>query len=312
MPNNHLSKSILFGVCTGDSVGLPVQFEDRKDVRARPVTDLQGYGTFGLPPGHWTDDSSLTFCLAETVAEGFDIHKLADKFIAWLSQGYWSSLDQAYDIGRSTFEAISGLKNGISSTEAGGRSERDNGNGSLMRILPLVMHIKDMDIARRYWHTHDVSSITHGHIRAIIACFYDLEYARLLISGWDKFEAYKKLQSYIKPYLLKENVAEEEIDFYNRLLTSDISLLEEDDIRSSGYVVDSMEAAVWCLLTASDYGETILKAVNLGGDTDTIAAISGGLAGIYYGFDDIPEHWLQQIVKKEQIFELAEKMEKEV
>lgn len=309
MQSNNLSKAILFGVCVGDSVGLPVQFLSREEVKQNPVKDLQGFGTFNLPPGHWTDDSSLTFCLAETIAEGFEINKLADKFVKWLFNGYWSSREQAYDIGMSTYRAISKLKKGINPVEAGGRKETDNGNGSLMRILPLVLLTKDLKIDQRFNLTKNVSSLTHGHIRSIIACFYYLEYAYQIINGREKHAIYYDLKKSVTDYSININIPNSELSLYNRLLKGNIALLNEDEIRSSGYVVDTLEASVYCLLTTDNYRECVLKGINLGQDTDTIGAISGGLAGLYYGYNDIPSEWLRQIVKKEQINTLATQLE---
>lgn len=309
MQSNNLSKAILFGVCVGDSVGLPVQFLSREEVKQNPVKDLQGFGTFNLPPGHWTDDSSLTFCLAETIAEGFEINKLADKFVKWLFNGYWSSREQAYDIGMSTYRAINKLKKGINPVEAGGRKETDNGNGSLMRILPLVLLTKDLKIDQRFNLTKNVSSLTHGHIRSIIACFYYLEYAYQIINGREKHAIYYDLKKSVTDYSININIPNSELSLYNRLLKGNIALLNEDEIRSSGYVVDTLEASVYCLLTTDNYRECVLKGINLGQDTDTIGAISGGLAGLYYGYNDIPSEWLRQIVKKEQINTLATQLE---
>lgn len=307
--NESLAKSILFGVCVGDSVGLPVQFLERSQVKMKPVIDLIGYGTFNLPPGHWTDDSSLTFCLAEALIKDYDLYKISDNFIKWLFNGYWSSQEKAYDIGMSTYKAINKLKKGISPVLAGGIDENDNGNGSLMRILPLILYTKDLDIDKRFQCTSEVSSLTHRHIRSIIGCFYYLEFARLIIQGADKFIVYKELQHLLPNYLAGKEINLKEINLYYRLFKEEIYDLSEDEISSSGYIVDSLEASIWCLLTSNSYKETVLKAVNLGHDTDTIGAIAGGLAALIYGFNNIPQDWINIVIKKEKIFELAEKLD---
>jgi ADP-ribosylglycohydrolase len=196
---------------------------------------------------------------------------------------------------------------GVQPELAGGDGEYNNGNGSLMRILPLVFYLRDKPIAERFDITRQVSSITHRHIRSIVACFYYLEFARKLLEVKDKFHIYKDLQTEI-PAFLKNIVSEDEIGKFSRILQQNIYEVPEDEIRSSGYVVDTLEASLWCLLTTDSYEECVLKAVNLGEDTDTTAAIAGGLAGLLYGFENIPEKWITQLARYEDILDLCERL----
>ena len=177
-----------------------------------------------------------------------------------------------------------------------------------MRILPLLVYIKDKGLADRYQITKQVSSITHGHIRSVIACFYYLEFARQIINGIDKFEIYKSLQTEISDHLNSLSINPDEIKLFDRLLNGNIYELTEKEIRSSGYVLHTLEASIWCLLTTDNYKAATLKAVNLGEDTDTTGAVTGGLAGLLYGFDTIPKSWLQQIARKGDIEDLADRL----
>jgi ADP-ribosylglycohydrolase len=177
-----------------------------------------------------------------------------------------------------------------------------------MRILPLLAYIKDKPINERFEITKDVSCITHGHIRAAMACFYYLEFARKLLEQKDKFQIYKELQTEIKAFFEEKNFPQKEIDCFKRLLEQDIFDFPDTMIHSSGYVIHSLEASIWCLLTTINYKDAILDAVNLGSDTDTTAAITGGLAGLLYGADSIPQHWLLMLARREYIKDLGVKM----
>lgn len=308
MLTSHQIKSALLGVAVGDALGVPVEFTSREGLALKPVTDMRGYGTFNQPPGTWSDDSSLTFCLAEALTENFTLETLAENFIRWYRDAYWTAHDEMFDVGIATAEAISGLESGVKPKFAGGDNEFSNGNGSLMRILPLVFHIRNKPIEERFRITEDVSSLTHRHIRSIIACFYYLEFARLLLGGLDKFDIYTELQTTVLPFLKGQNITQGEINHFNRLLTDNIANLEIDDIKSSGYVVHTLEASIYCLLTTNIFHDAVLTAVNLGEDTDTTAAVTGGLAGLTYGYDSIPDEWLKVLVRREEIERLAERL----
>lgn len=301
-------KSALFGIAVGDALGVPVEFYNRQTIINHPVTDMIGYGTYNLPAGTWSDDSSLTFCLAEALTKGFDLYEISKNFVKWTDKNYWTPHGHVFDIGIATRQAISRLAQGEIPELAGGFDETDNGNGSLMRILPLLFYLLDKPINERYEITKKVSSITHGHIRSVIACFYYLEFAKQIFDGKNKFEIYRNLQTEIANHLTSLSINQTEIAKFDRLLRCDIAKLDEHEIQSSGYVLHTLEASIWCLLTTDNYKEAVLKAVNLGGDTDTTGAVTGGLAGLLYGFDNIPKKWLQQIARYDDINNLAERL----
>ena len=305
-------KSALFGVAIGDALGVPVEFKSRELISKNPVVDFIGYGTYNLPPGTFSDDSSLTFCLAEALTKDFDLDIISKNFISWYYENYWTARGSVFDVGIATRVAIERLVKGVQADVAGGVDESSNGNGSLMRILPLVFYLKNKTISERFAITRQVSSITHGHIRSVISCFYYLEFARNLISGMDKFEIYKNLQTEIPNYLKSISVNPDEISLFNRLLESNIFDLNQDAISSSGYVLHTLEASIWCLLTTDNYKDATLKAVNLGEDTDTTAAVTGGLAALLYGFDSIPDKWINQLARRADIEDLADRLWKKM
>lgn len=305
---NKEIRSVLFGVAVGDALGVPVEFKSRDYLEAKPLTDMIGFGTYNMPPGTFSDDSSLTFCLAEALVNGFNLDEIAGNFVSWVDAGYWTATGRIFDIGIATESAIDRLMRGERPDLAGGISVSSNGNGSLMRIAPLVFHLADKPIAERYELTKLVSSITHGHIRSVIACFYYLEFARQLLESKDKRAIYQNLQTSVPAYLNELEINLEEIELFSRLFIEDISLLPLDEIRSSGYVLHTLEASIWCLLTTDNYSDAVLKAINLGEDTDTTGAVTGGLAGLLYGVENIPVNWKLQVARHDDIEELAERL----
>lgn len=294
----------LMGLVIGDALGLPVQFHSREARKENPVTDMMGYGTFDLPPGYWSDDSSLALCLTESIVEsGFDPEDMGRRFLRWYTEGYWTPTGYAYDIGKSTARAMENLKRGVSALEAGPYGDRDNGNGSLMRILPASIFFHDANeslLADRIW---KVSRITHGHPRACSACFIYSILVRDLLHGCSPYEAYRTLCTTD----LSAGVAPQETQYFRRLLSGTIGSLPEDQIGSDGYVINTLEASVWCLLNNDTFEDTVLSAVNLGEDTDTTGAVAGGLAGIVYGYDNVPDDWLMALARREDIMHLVER-----
>jgi len=301
MTERNYLKDILFGICVGDALGVPVEFESRESLKQNPVLNMRYGGVHEQGRGTWSDDSSLSFCLAESIVEGYDVHQLAAKFVDWKTKNYWTATGEVFDIGGTTQIAIAQLEQGISPLESGGKEEFDNGNGSLMRILPLLVYIKDMPIEKRFRYTIEVSAITHAHPRAILACFYNLEFALLLLESSDKLAIYNQLKTSIPAFIKTINYHPHELVHFDRLLNNNIAELNEDDIKSGGYVIDTLEASIWCLLTTSSYHDAVVKAVNLGEDTDTTAAVTGGLAGLLYGYANIPKKWIYCVANLDAI-----------
>jgi ADP-ribosylglycohydrolase len=292
------------GLCVGDALGVPVEFTSRAERVKFPVTSMLGYGTWDVPAGTWSDDSSLTFCLADSLCKGFSLDTIASSFWRWYNEGYWTPHSEVFDIGNTTFQAIVNWKQGTPPLKAGGTSENSNGNGSLMRILPMVYFHKTLTFPELISRVHQVSCITHAHVRSQMACGIYISIAEELLNGANLQAAYlqglNKIQSLYSAdeYLLEK-------PHFSRIFSGEIAKLPVAEINSGGYVIHTLEASLWCLLNSSSYSEAVLKAVNLGGDTDTTAAVTGGLAGIYYGVESIPQEWIDQIARKQDIMDLA-------
>lgn len=274
-----------------------------------PCTDIIGHGTHNQPAGTWSDDTSMTLCLAETLSEkDFDLDHLGRLFVDWFDNGYWTAHGICFDYGGTTAQAIQRLKKGVPVEASGSYDESSNGNGSLMRILPLVFFTKDFPIVDRFEWTRRVSAITHGYVRSVIACINYLEYARLILQGIGMEDAYRHLQRDLPPFLSGIGIDRAEIEIFNRLLFGDIATRHDDEIRSDGYVVHTLEASIWCLLSTDTYMDAVLEAVNLGGDSDSTGTVVGGLSGLIYGVEGIQKEWLEVLARRDDIEDLAKKM----
>ena len=308
---NSLNKDILLGTAIGDALGLPIQFLDREVIAKNPVTTMVGYGQFDVPAGTWSDDSSLSLCLAESLCNGYDLNDISNNFIKWMFEGYWTPFNKAFYYSRLPDRALVNLRNGISPHLAGMDRERDNGNGSLMSILPLVPYILNMKEEDRFRIIGEVSSLTHRHPRSILACIALCEFAIQYINLQSVEEAYQAMQQTILQLLKRDMFIEEGIPFKRLVGLSyeEFKAIELKDIHSTEYVIDTLEASLWCIFNTTSYKDAVLKAVNLGDDANTVGAITGGLAGIIYGYDTIPSEWLEVLAKKDDIIELADKLD---
>jgi ADP-ribosylglycohydrolase len=305
-------KGVLFGIGIGDALGVPVEFIKRDALQGKPVNDFIGYGTHNKPPGTFSDDGSMTYCLAEALTYNFNLGFIAGNMLNWADNNYWAAGGRSFGFGKTTLNAIFNLQNGIKPELAGGKSEKDNGNGSLMRISPLIFYVYNKPLSKRFDTVKKVSSITHGHIRSIIACFYYIEFMVQILDGNTLFEAYHNLQVTIPYFLNSITIEKSEFTHFDRLLKKNIFEVPESEIKSGGYVIETLEASIWCLLTTKNYKDAVLKAVNLGGDSDTTGCVTGGLAGFYYGYDNIPEEWINKLAKYNEIDNLSERLLKKI
>jgi len=306
-----LAKDILLGTAIGDAIGFPVQFIPRKTVQKNPVTDMEKCRTFESSPGIWSDDTSLSLCLADSLCSGYNLQDIADKFVKWLFDGLWTPNNRAFDVGRTTMRAISNLRNGMEPKLAGLNREIDNGNGSLMRILPLIPHIYGLVEEQQIQIISEVSSLTHRHPRSILACIFLCKFGMAYLNCQNTNIAFVNTQKEIKR-LLSQKEFKNEHSHFDRLINltyEQFRNIAEDDIKSTGYVIDTLEASLWSIFNNHNFKDSVLCAVNLGNDADTVGAITGALAGIIYGYDTIPHEWLNTLARKDDIIKLADQLE---
>ncbi|SFQ49454.1 ADP-ribosylglycohydrolase family protein [Hymenobacter arizonensis] len=302
-------RSALLGLAVGDALGVPVEFTSRATRQRDPVTGMRAFGTHHQPAGTWSDDASLTFCLAEALAAGYSVQGLAANCVRWYDEQLWTPHGRVFDIGITTREAIYRLKkqDKDASPLVGGRDEMSNGNGALMRLLPLAFYQEQAPLATRFQLIADASAVTHGHVRSAVACFLYLEMAGYLRQGLNPADAYNHLCQTAPAQLAELHITDAEKKQFKRVLNGELVTLPESAIASSGYVVHTLEAALWCLLQHETYAATVLAAVNLGEDTDTTGAVVGGLAGLCYGEEAIPAAWLQVLARRVDIEDLAQR-----
>jgi ADP-ribosyl-[dinitrogen reductase] hydrolase len=295
-----------YGIAIGDALGVPVEFKTRSYLSENPIHTLTGHGCWNQPPGTFSDDSSLTFCTAESFINGYDIPAMAQTFVRWWQQGYWGAHNDVFDIGHTTRRALQRVATGTSPLLSGGFEEFENGNGSLMRMMPVAFFLlKENDIHARYQVVKDISGITHHHFRAVLGCFIYVEFLRALITLRNMQDAYLQMQRSVNTYLGTQSFNPVEIKYYERVLLQNIATVPEQQLNSSGYVLHTLESALWCLLNTSGYQHCVLTAVNLGGDTDTTGAVAGAAAGLHYGINNISPEWVSQVVRSADIGNLA-------
>lgn len=275
----------VMGLVVGDALGVPVEFKTRDTFH---VDDMIGYGTYNQPPGTWSDDSSLTLATMESIIRKGEIDPadIIRNFSRWLNYAEFTPHGKVFDMGGTTERAIRKFDN-QRRKDGCGRKE-DNGNGSLMRILPLALFPSSLHAV------DEVSSLTHSHEISKRACRLYVGTAEQLLKGNTISDCIGYSGIWVKEF--------------SRI--PKIYKLNRDEIRSTGYVVDTLEAALWCVYHTGSYRDCVLEAVNLGGDTDTIAAVAGGLAWIIYGCGGekgIPDEWIAQIARKDWIFDLCER-----
>ncbi|MDD5581337.1 MAG: ADP-ribosylglycohydrolase family protein [Methylobacter sp.] len=288
-------RGCLLGLAVGDAVGATLEFKAKGSFT--PITDMVGGGPFRLKPGQWTDDTSMVLCLAVSLLEcqGFDADDQMQRYCRWYKEGYLSSNGRCFDIGNTVNQALRGYR-AHGNPYAGTQESWSAGNGSLMRLAPVPL----------YYYPHlepavafaaDSSRTTHCAEECIQACRL---YSRLLLralAGEDK-----------ERILFSDGALVSETPKIAGIAHGYYGDKNEADIRGAGYVVDCLEAALWCFWNTDSFSAAILKAANLGEDADTTAAVCGQLAGAYYGSGGIPAAWMQRLAKRDLIQDLADRL----
>jgi len=284
----------MVGLAVGDAIGTTVEFRQRGSFD--PVTDMVGGGPFDLRPGEWTDDTSMALCLADSlIARGsLDERDLLTRFCRWFREGENSTTGHCFDIGNVTATALTHFER-AGDIHAGPTDRMTAGNGSLMRLSPVTVRYWNdsnrlRDAARRQSYT------THGAQEAVDACKAFSVILSLAIQG-------KPLTDVLSP-----SFGHPLCDGVQAIIGGSWKGKHRDDVRSSGYVLHSLEAALWCVGSSGSFSEAVLKAVNLGDDADTTAAITGQLAGAIYGLSGIPERWRKRLAWNDRIEGLADRL----
>ena len=298
----------IIGHAIGDAMGVPTEFCDREKLLANPVTKMISSPKVGEPAGSFSDDTSMEIATIDSFIEKgkFDYADIMQKWSNWIDNGDYTPNGNIFDVGRTCLTAIRKFCDGVNPIECGLDGVNSNGNGSLMRILPVALYsytkrFNDSEIINL---VNDISSLTHSHDISKLGCYIYVKYVIYLLEGYSKEEAYEKIQQNDYSSYSKEAIA-----VYDRILKNNIKKYPLNKINSSGYIVDTLECALWILLNAKSYKEAIISSTNIGQDTDTIGAVLGSMAGIIYGIDSIPKSWLKKLIKRDYLMELALKFE---
>lgn len=293
-------KGSLLGLASADALGTTVEFAAPGTFE--PLTTIVGGGPFHLKPGEWTDDTSMTLCLADSLIEskGFDERDQMERYCRWYREGYMSSNGRCFDIGNTISTSLRRFTK--DDDPYAGKDPNAAGNGSLMRIAPVPLYFAD-DPAKAVELSGKSSYTTHGAKDAADACRY---YASLIIGS---------LQGKPKDELLSDSFAIVQGLWDDDPLSPNIAMISAGAFKSSaepmidgggGWVVPSLHVALWAFYHTDNFRDGALKAVNLGRDADTYGAIYGQLAGAFYGASGIPENWRSILAKRDAIEQLAE------
>jgi len=284
-------RGCLLGLACGDAVGTSVEFSPRGSFT--PLTGMTGGGPFSLAPGEWTDDTSMALCLATSLVycRGFDAADQMNRYCNWRSVGYLSSNGHCFDIGLTVAKALDRYL-ATSDPFAGDPDPHSAGNGALMRLAPIPMYFR-ASAADTFVHAGESTRTTHG-AREAIDCsrLFGLQLREALLGGG-------------KDAILAVPMPEPLSPKVEAIAAGRFLARPREEIKGSGYCVESLEAALWCFYNTDSFEAAILEAANLGDDADTTAAICGQLAGAYYGVDAIPPQWLAVLAMRDDIDALA-------
>ncbi len=298
----------MIGHAVADALGVPVEFCAREDLAKDPVTDMMGYGTYHVPAGAWSDDTSMSIAALDVLADGEVRYKnIMENFLKWSDCNEYTPTGEMFDIGGTCRRAIQNFTWGETPLACGLTGEYENGNGSLMRIHPFSLMAYFKGCLRDVWEIFitNGSSLTHANERSVLACKIYTLVLFALMDAPSKQSVREALGEAKTRYADSPEYAT-----YERLFSEHFADISVNAIKSSGYVVDTLEAAIWCLLNTDSYESCVLKAVNLGEDTDTVAAVAGGLAGALYGYKAIPREWRKTLIKRKYIEKMCDRAAK--
>lgn len=299
----------MLGLAIGDAMGVPLEFRSRDSLLAHPVTKMTGFGNYDLPKGVWSDDTALSLATLDSLTKHpkIDYNDMFKRFCKWVHKASYSSTGEIFDIGTTTkFALMRYYNDSMPPLKCGGTSITDNGNGSLMRMFPVAYYcyIKGLTDEQTEYVAITISSLTHAHAIACLGCYIYIKYVVSILSGNDKITSYNNLKNVDYGMFKKDT-----LKVYKRILVKDISRLTIDDIKSDGYIVNTLEAVLWVILNTDTYAESIVAAINLGGDTDTVGSITGSIAGVLYGVDQIPVKWSNDLINAPYIWKMCSKFE---
>lgn len=305
----NITLSSLISFAIGDALGVPYEFEKREKLLKNPVTKMEEYGTHNVSIGTWSDDTSMTIATMDSIIKKgkIDYKNIMNNFLLWYTYEKYTATGVLFDIGNTTLDALERYSSKMyEPIKCGLNDIESNGNGSLMRMMPFAFYIyfKKLDNKKIVELISDASSLTHAHEISRLGCLIYTYYFLNILKGYDKVASFKMLKDEDYSAFGKES-----LEKYERILSGNLINLCINDVRSTGYVVDTLEASLWVILKSNSFKDAIIGAVNLGDDTDTIGAITGSLAGVIYGYECIPKRWITNLKRYKYLTSLANRFE---
>ena len=293
----------LIGFAIGDAFGVPVEFNEREYVKSLNLSNMIT-GTYNVPKGSWSDDTSMVIATMDSIINNNAINykDIMDNFIKLVDNGEFTSLGYAFDVGNTITKSLNKYKESNDEMSSGSGELMDNGNGSLMRILPISIYciLNNLSNEEIINIITKSSSITHSHEISILGCLIYTLYLKEIINSKNKLKAFEYIINFDYSHFSNDT-----LKVYDRLLNENFLDIKEDDIKSTGYIVDTLESVIYSINSSTSYKESVITAVNLGNDTDTIGALTGSIAGILYGISNIPEDFLNDLVKIDYLIDYA-------
>ncbi|MDG6896296.1 hypothetical protein A6A20_11880 [Volucribacter amazonae] len=283
----------LIGLACGDAVGTTLEFCPRHRIK-QGVQDMVGGGKFRLAAGKWTDDTSMALCLAESLlsSKGFNLNNQLEYYCRWAFEGYNSSLSYGFGLGQTTVYSLCHFRR----TGQAITTPTKDGNGALMRLAPIAIFYHN-NLTQCIHYAEQSVKATHLSADCFSANRYFAEVLYRIFQGENDKD---RLFTHLQPYAWSKAM--------ERLFNLEFKSKNSDEISSSGYVIDTLEAAIWAFYHSDNFEQTILNAANLGEDADTVAAVAGQIAGAFYGLSHIPEQWKQRLFQYKRILTIANQL----
>ena len=299
-------KGAIWGSIISDAYGVPYEFRDREYCKTNLTDGLATHGSHRRENPEWSDDGALILASCDSFVRknGFDVQDMGKRFVAWRETGKYSA-SGLYDIGSTTSASLSRIASGVPAEQAGGTSMYDNGNGGLIRGIFVPTAFCDAPVNHMIDVAHSCSKVTHGHVLSQECCAIFALAVRNVLNGCDKQLAVDHALDYYRNWMNRDEVinTQDAVESFKKIecALDNLADREESDVRSGGYVLETLTASLWCFLITDSFRSCIRLAASLGSDTDSTCCVAGGIAGAFYGYDALPADWLEEISEREYL-----------
>ena len=308
----------MYGLAVADALGVPYETETLESMKRNPCMGMVGFRHHNQPAGSWSDDTSMSLCVADSLSRGYDLTDMMKRFSRWRGRSEYTATGKTFDVGRTCRRAINRFQEGYPAEFCGDSTIDGNGNGALMRTFPIALYqcfyFHGESLSEFLLPIHGVSGLTHAHEISLICCGMFSLMLKELLTADGKYSLLEAAQIAYREGMEAYGSMDDHFKTHLALFTEPEVLMQRsaEDLPSFGYALNTWNIALWSLLTTDNYRDCVLNAINVGGDTDTNGAVSGALAGIVYGKDSIPADWLGALLNKELIDEICRRFNRSV